>query len=170
MADTPQQGEKTPSTDGEERKAQPGKGRTWRVYAMVLPALAAVAFALVLFVLKPLFPPLDAEDGKEAKVSVGTVVSLNSVIVNLAESKGRRYLKARVEIEVAGDEESVQEAEERKPHLLDLLIDLLSRKRVEEVTSTEGRDRLRGEIRERFSRELGADKLLRVLITEFVIQ
>ncbi len=168
MAEIERKDEFTPSTGGEEQGGKPKKGRTRLLYAAALPALAALAFALVLFVVKPLFPPPEAGEG--VKAASGKIVPLQPVIVNLAGSEGRRYLKARVELEVSADERGVKEIEERKPLLLDLLIETLSRKRFEEVSEAEGREHLRKEILEQFTRELGAGKVRRVFLTEFVVQ
>jgi flagellar basal body-associated protein FliL len=165
MADVEKEPEGTSSL---EEGGKPKKRGGLLLYLIGFPVLAAAAFAFVLFVLKPFFPPLEAQ--QEVKAAFRKIVPLEAVIVNLAGTEGRRYLKAKVELEVPGGEKVVREVEERKPHLRDLLIDLLSRKHLEEVAEASGRDLLRREILERFSEELGDGKVRRILLTEFVIQ
>lgn len=138
----------------------------------ILAALAAGAFAIVLFVVRPMFPPLAAGDvkPKPAAHKFGRVVALDSVVVNVAQTEGRRYLKATVHIEVPEEEKVVKEVESRKPQLLDLIVATLTKKTLSEVTAPEALDRLRGEVLERVSQALGPERVRQVFITEFVVQ
>ena len=141
----------------------------------VLGGLAVLGVCLGLFVLRPLFPPaLPGASGAPAKPAArekfGRVVALEPVVVNLAQSEGRRYLKATVHLEVAEEERVVKEVESRKPQLADLLVSTLTKKTLAEVTAPEALDRLRAEIQERARQELGPERIHRVFITEFVVQ
>lgn len=138
----------------------------------ILAGLAAGAFAVVLFVVRPVFPPLAAGDvkTKPAAHKFGRVVALDSVVVNVAQTEGRRYLKATVHIEVPEEEKVVKEVESRRPQLLDLIVATLTKKTLSEVTAPEALDKLRGEVLERVSQALGPDRVRQVFITEFVVQ
>jgi flagellar FliL protein len=138
----------------------------------ILVALAAGAFAVVLFVVRPMFPSPVAGETKPKTTThkFGRVVALDSVVVNLAQTEGRRYLKATVHIEVPEEEKVVKEVESRKPQLLDLIVATLTKKTLSEVTAPEALDKLRGEVLERVSQALGPERVRQVFITEFVVQ
>jgi flagellar FliL protein len=138
----------------------------------ILAALAGGAFAVALFVVRPMFPPVAAGDvkAKPTPHKFGRVVALDSVVVNVAQTEGRRYLKATVHIEVPEEEKIVKEVESRKPQLLDLIVATLTKKTLSEVTAPEALDRLRGEVLERVNQALGPERVRQVFITEFVVQ
>jgi flagellar protein FliL len=138
----------------------------------ILGGLSVAAFAVALFVVRPLFPPVGAVEAKTpaAPAKFGRVVALDPVVVNLAQTEGRRYLKANVHLEVPEEEKVVKEVEARKPQLLDLLVATLAKKTLVEVTAPEGLDALRVELLERMGQALGKEKVRRVFITEFVVQ
>jgi flagellar FliL protein len=134
--------------------------------------LAAGALALVLFVVRPLFPPVagGTAKGPAAAPRFGRVLALDAVVVNVAQTEGRRYLKTTIQLEVPEEEKAVKEVEGRKAQLLDLLIAILAKKSLAELSAPDALERLRAEVHERLSQELGREKVRRVFITEFVIQ
>jgi flagellar FliL protein len=138
----------------------------------ILTGLAGAAFALVLFVVRPMFPPLMAGTPRSAEAvhTFGRVIALDAVVVNLAQTEGRRYLKAAVHVEVPEDEKVVKEVEARKPQLLDAIVSALAKKSLTDVTAPEALDKLRGEMLERMGQTLGPERVRRVFITEFVVQ
>ena len=141
----------------------------------IFVALAGAAFAVALFVVRPLFPPLKAGSTppppeKAAPAKFGRVISLESVVVNVAQTEGRRYLKATIQLEVAEDEKVVKEVESRKVQIVDLLVATLAKKSLADVTTPDALDRLRGELYERISQEFDKEKVRRIFITEFVVQ
>jgi flagellar FliL protein len=101
---------------------------------------------------------------------LGRVIALESVVVNIAQTEGRRYLKATVHVEVPEEEKIVKEVETRKPLVLDTLVATLSKKSLADVTAPEALDRLRAEVLERLTATLGPERVRRVFITEFVVQ
>ena len=133
--------------------------------AAAMLGMAVVALVLVLFVLKPLLVPADPAQAKQKLPSH----SLGSVVVNVAETEGRRYLKASVEVE-PGDPKAVREIEGRRSQLVDVTIGLLSSKSLTDVTTAEGRDRIKKELLERMNAELGGQKIAKVYFVEFVVQ
>jgi len=137
-------------------------------------ALAGAAFAVALFVVRPMFPPPKAGSApapeKAAPAKFGRVISLESVVVNVAQTEGRRYLKATIQLEVAEDEKVVKEVEARKVQIIDLLVATLAKKSLADVTTPDALDRLRGELYERISQEFDKEKVRRIFITEFVVQ
>jgi flagellar FliL protein len=138
----------------------------------ILVGLGAGAFAVVLFVVRPMFPPIPSGEVKSRASSskFGRVVALDSVVVNVAQTEGRRYLKTTVHLEVPEEEKIVKEVESRKPQLLDLIVATLTKKSLAEVTAPEALDKLRGEILDRMTQALGPDRVRQVFVTEFVVQ
>ena len=154
-------------------EAQPSKKTSSLVMTIgIFAGLAAAAFAIVLFVVRPLFPPMASGDVKPKPVAhkFGHVMALDSVVVNIAQTEGRRYLKATVHLEIPEEEKLVKELESRKPQMIDVIVSTLSKKTLTDVTAPEALDRLRGEMLERLTAVMGADRVRQVFVTEFVVQ
>ena len=121
---------------------------------------------------------LSSKEGASAKTTTGKVISsdmqapvfnMKSFIVNLAGSKGRRYLKVTMSLQL--DAAEVQNEIERKmPELRDQILTVLSSKSYEDIRDAVGKRRLRRELVSRVNRILKTGKTHRVFLTEFVIQ
>ncbi|MCK6467218.1 MAG: flagellar basal body-associated FliL family protein [Candidatus Brocadia sinica] len=113
------------------------------------------------------------EKGKEDKKEVAEesmIVPLDTVIVNLCGSGGRRYLKAKINLE-ARDEDVKKKIEARSVQIKDRLISILSSKTLEDAEGLEGQESLRREIKDAVDVVLKVeDGVLQVYFTEFVIQ
>lgn len=113
------------------------------------------------------------EKGKEDKKEVveeSMIVPLDTVIVNLCGSGGRRYLKAKINLE-ARDEDVKKKIEARSVQIKDRLISILSSKTLEDAEGLEGQESLRREIKDAVDVVLKVeDGILQVYFTEFVIQ
>ncbi len=103
----------------------------------------------------------------EEKEVVGKVIPLETFIVNLAGSKGRKVAKVNMELELKGDKTS-EEIEKRKAQVRDIIIIILSSKTYEEVSSREGKDNLRNEIKDTINSFLVSGKISNVFFTEFI--
>lgn len=103
----------------------------------------------------------------EEKSFIGKVVPLETFIVNLSGSKGRRIAKVNMELELQGD--NVQnEIDKRKAQIRDIIIIILSSKTYDEVSSREGKDVLKNEIKDTLNAFLTKGKILNVYFTEFI--
>lgn len=113
------------------------------------------------------------EKGEEDKKSVEDelmIVPVETVIVNLSGSSGRRYLKAKINLE-ARDGEVKKKIETNSVQIKDRLISILSSKTLEEAEGLEGQENLRREIKDAVDVVLKAEGgILQVYFTEFVIQ
>ena len=98
---------------------------------------------------------------------IGNVVPLETFIVNLAGSKGRKILKVNMELEVKGAD-VIQEIDNRKAQIRDFIIIILSSKTFEEVSVKEGKDHLRNEIKDNINTFLVKGKVSNVYFTEFI--
>lgn len=110
-------------------------------------------------------------EAAEKKDFVGKVVPMETFMVNLAGSKGRRLAKVNMELELKESEvegKVAQEIEQRKAQIRDIIIIILSSKSYEEVSSREGKDNLRSEIKDTINSFLTTGKISNVFFTEFI--
>ncbi|XGC80375.1 flagellar basal body-associated protein FliL [Bdellovibrio bacteriovorus] len=108
-----------------------------------------------------------AHEATEQKEVIGKVIPLETFIVNLAGSKGRKVAKVNMELEVQG-EHVLEEIEKRKAQVRDIIIIILSSKSFEDVSSREGKDNLRNEIKDTINSFLVQGKISNVFFTEFI--
>jgi len=114
-------------------------------------------------------PATVATPGQEKQGEIGPTYSLGTFIVNLNDPAGRRYLKVRAELELSQPESSRQ-VERMLPQLRDTVILALTSKTYEDISSTEGKIRLRHELLGQLNRHLGNGFLKTIYFTEFVVQ
>ncbi len=113
------------------------------------------------------------EKGKEDKKTVeeeSMIITFDPVIVNLSESGGRRYLKAKVNLE-AKDGNAKKAIETKLIQIKDRLISILSSNTLEDIEGLEGQENLRKEIKDAVDVLLKMEcGVLQVYFTEFVVQ
>lgn len=109
---------------------------------------------------------------KQNQNEIGKVIPLETFIVNLAGSKGRKVLKVNMELEVKsnteGDGNIVSEIDNRKAQIKDFIIIILSSKTYEEISTKEGKDFLRNEIKDNINTFLSKGKITNVYFTELI--
>lgn len=108
-----------------------------------------------------------SEADKTFTEEVGKVIPLETFIVNLANSKGRKVLKVNMELEVTGSD-IVQEVDNRKAQIRDFIIIILSVKTYEQISTKEGKDDLRTEIKDKVNSFLSKGKITNVYFTELI--
>lgn len=97
------------------------------------------------------------------------MLKIGTIVVNIAGTDGRRYL--RTTLEVGAAEKESKHIEELKPVLLDAAHAVLGAESLANLLEPEQRDTLKGELRERLNAAVGKrDAITHVLLTEFVIQ
>jgi flagellar FliL protein len=107
---------------------------------------------------------------KEDQVArIGDVWPMGTMIVNLMDGNGERYLKAVIQIETSGPE-CISELNMLKPKIIDNILDLLSSKKYRDIVGFEGKQRLREEISMRVNNYISKGRIRYVYFTEFVIQ
>jgi flagellar FliL protein len=107
--------------------------------------------------------------GDGTKGDMGPVFSLDSFIVNLNEPLGKRYLKAKVTLELP-DERLMQEVERRLPQFRDAILTMLSSKTYNDISDLTGKYQLRAEIISILNGYLKTGKIENVYFTEFIVQ
>ncbi|RMF87161.1 MAG: flagellar basal body protein FliL [Nitrospirae bacterium] len=112
----------------------------------------------------------DEGGAKEKEESfIGTLFELDPMIVNLEQSKGKRYLKVKMSLEL--NKESVQEeVKARLPQLRDAILLMLSSKSFKEVSTVEGKLALRDALLTRINGLLTTGFVKRIYFEEFVVQ
>ena len=154
----------------EEAAAPKSKKGLILILVGLLVVVGAGGFAVWKFVLSD--TPADGEEGKTEsakQVETETIVySLSPFVVNLFDTKGSRYLKLKVELELINCTED--DVKKKEPKIRDSLIILLSSKKYEEIGSIEGKLRLREEITYRINSILGEGKVKGIFFTDFVVQ
>ncbi len=108
---------------------------------------------------------------KAKKQESGTVVPLDSFIVNLLDKAGlgRRYLKVTIELEVKGAQDQLL-VDSYKTQLRDTILVLLSGLSFNEVNTIEAKLDLKQSLLSRINQIMGGGIVRRIYFTEFVVQ
>lgn len=109
------------------------------------------------------------EATKGAAPVIGEMLVMEPFVVNLADPKGKRYLKVKIELELE-NKEAVDKATKVSPKLRDMVIMMLTSLGFEEVMTPEGKIRVRDELLERFNEIMRPDHIKNIYFTEFVVQ
>jgi flagellar FliL protein len=101
--------------------------------------------------------------------AVGSITPIEDIVVNPAGSSGTRYLCTTVALEstkpLVADEITT-----REPQIRDTLIEILSRRSVEELSALSTRDELRAEIKTAVNEMLTSGEVVGVYLSNFVLQ
>lgn len=100
--------------------------------------------------------------------SGGLVLPLPPVTVNLSDPGGRRYLKLGMEVEVNAD--VAAELKANSARIRDAVIMLLAGKSYGDISTPDGKVLLKAEIAARLNQILGAQRVVRVYLTDFVVE
>ncbi|MDO5484522.1 MAG: flagellar basal body-associated FliL family protein, partial [Desulfovibrionaceae bacterium] len=100
--------------------------------------------------------------------STGLVMPLPMITVNLSDPGGRRYLKLGMEVEANADIST--ELKVQEPRIRDAIIMLLAGKSYGEVASPDGKVMLKAEVAARLNQILGAQRVVRIYFTDFVVE
>jgi flagellar basal body-associated protein FliL len=140
--------------------------------ALAVALQVAVAIALVHWVGRPWLagePWFWERAATTDSVELGPLVAMDEILVNVAETGGRRFFRTALALEMTDPSAEVR-AVERMPVLRGKVIDLLSRKRMEELVTPSARDDLRVELMHALNAEVGSGNLRDVHFTEFLVQ
>lgn len=108
-------------------------------------------------------------DAQEKKAVIGPKYPLETLIVNLSDPGGNRYLRLSLELELS-KLELEKELKMRSSQIKDALLMIISSKGIKDINTAEGKNRLRMRIMERLNEILTAGPITSVFFTEFVIQ
>lgn len=156
-------------TDEEEVPAS-GNGKLLIIVVVVNMVVVLGAAGAVFFAMQgQAQPAAAAEPEVEEPDTIGPLVSLDSIVVNLDESQATHYLRASFQIEVV-DAEHQPQVEERLVPIRNAVILFLSSLSVEDTQGEEAREIVLDTILELGNEALGSELIRRVYFTEFVVQ
>ena len=151
-----------------------GKKKMIIIGAIILTAVA-VGAAVFFFMHGRGEADEDGEEGGEnahaaaATKKVHAIYSMEPLIVNVHDSAELRYLKIKLDFEISGPEAKA-EIDPFLPQMQDAILVLLSGKQMAEITTTEGKNRLKEEIMAGVGKIVPPKKITRVYFTDFVVQ
>jgi flagellar FliL protein len=99
---------------------------------------------------------------------VGKLVPMETFLVNLAGTRGNKLVKINMELEVEGPKVE-DEIDRRKPQIRDIIIILLSSKTYDQMTTRQGKEALRDEVKDTVNSFLVKGKIKKVYFTDFIV-
>ena len=110
-----------------------------------------------------------AKEKAKEEANLGVMFPLDPLIVNLAGSQGKRFLKVTISFELSTPEVHA-ELKENIQKVTDSILVLLSSKNFEDVYSVQGKFKLKDEVTTRVNRFLVVGHVKEAYFTEFIIQ
>lgn len=149
-----------------------GEGGEKKASKMPLFAMMAVVLLLNSLVVAKLFMSGDKKPKDEKPIEeIGPKMPLEEFLVNLGGSN-EHYLKATIALGLRKGLTEEKFKEETAP-IRDAIIMVMSNKKTEEIATTEGKEKLKEEIRSAINKDLGSErdpKIIRVYFTNFTAQ
>lgn len=172
--------EKEESKEGEQKGK---KSPTLLIIIVVVAVLLIVAIALFAFLLtgseESAGGSAPAAKGQAMQregsarnpdmTNIGPMVEMEDFTVNLLNENGKRYLRTKINLEL-DSEDLMPEIDKKIPVLRDIIIQILASKQVEEITTKDGKERLKDELVKAVNRALIDGQIKNVYFTTFVIQ
>ncbi|MFT3813829.1 MAG: flagellar basal body-associated FliL family protein [Acidovorax sp.] len=140
------------ATKNEPAKAQ-ASGKKKIVIIAVVALVAIVGGAAALLMMRHGGDEEGAAPQKAAKVAP-TFLSLENMVVNLADPGGDRFIQLGVTLELA-DAKALEEVKQYLPAIRSGILLLLSQRSSQELMTREGKDKLADDILREVSRPLG---------------
>lgn len=113
--------------------------------------------------------PAEGEATAEGEVVGPQNIEFKPFIVNLSDGSGKRYLKMSMSVEV--DSEALgQEINNKMPMFRDTILLLLSSLSYDDISTLDGKMRLRNQILNRINTQLSSGKIKNIYFSEFVVQ
>jgi flagellar FliL protein len=109
------------------------------------------------------------EKKPEEQLAIGPTYKLETMIVNLADEGGKRYLRVNMEFELSAAELE-KEIATRLPQIRDIVLMILPAKKYADISTTEGKIAVRDEMITKLNEVLKSGKINTIYFTEFVVQ
>ena len=171
-------GEKKGEEKDEEKDEEKQEKAVKRAFPLKLVIIAVLALLVAgggFMVWKKMSAPKEKgqivaiKEKDNANPDMGPIYPLETIIVNLLDPNGRRYLKIQIQLEL--DNEALKaEIDKRMPQFKDAIISLLSSKTIPDINSVEGKMQLRAELAALFNQHLKSGKITNVFFMDFIIQ
>ena len=111
----------------------------------------------------------EEEEVVEEDNTMGPIYKMDTMIVNLADQGGKRYLRITMELEMSTPELTM-EIETRRPQLRDAILMIIPTKQYADIGSTEGKILLRDELIVTMNGILKTGTIITIYFSEFVVQ
>ena len=111
----------------------------------------------------------EEEPPPEEQVTIGPIYKLETMIVNLADQGGKRYLRITMELELSSPELTA-EIDKRLPQLRDAVLMILPTKTYADIGTTQGKIALRDELLAKLNSFLKTGTVNTIYFSEFVVQ
>ncbi|MDL2275789.1 flagellar basal body-associated FliL family protein [Desulfosarcina sp. OttesenSCG-928-G10] len=106
---------------------------------------------------------------QEEENVLGPMLSLETMIVNLADDGGKRYLRVTMALELSGPE-AMSSINMRLPQIRDTILMILPTKTYKDVSTTGGKVALRNELMGAVNQLINKGRVSNIYFTEFVVQ
>ena len=115
------------------------------------------------------------EDVAKQEIAMGPIYKMDTMIVNLADQGGKRYLRITMEFELKpaeniGEKDVIAEIEKRLPQIRDTILMILPSKPYADIATTTGKIALRDELIAKLNTYLKKGQITTIYFTEFVVQ
>lgn len=120
----------------------------------------------------PLPPPSGDGHGGEAEeaVAIGPEnIEFKPFIANLGDGGGKRFLKLTMSVE-ADTPQLAAEINQKMPQIRDIILMLLTSLSYDDISTLDGKLRLRGQMLNRINTQLSSGKIRNIYFSEFVVQ
>jgi len=111
----------------------------------------------------------EAKGGEGAAAGVTSIYPMEPFIVNIYDGQELRYLKLKVEFEMANPQVK-PELEAKMAPLRDAILILLTTKTMQEIQDLQGKNQLREQILAAVGKVVPPSKVTKVYFTDFVVQ
>lgn len=152
-----------------------GKGKV--VIAVIVVLVLLIAGLVAVFFYATSEPKAQEAQSEQAAASesnakylrIGPIFQLDQFIVNLLSQGGRRYLKVSISLEMTTPNLENELNAKRAP-VRDIIIDILTSKSIDDISTTRGKDKLKEEIIQRLNEILVDGKIRNIFLTDMAIQ
>ncbi len=134
----------------------PAKGKKLIILIAII-AVLAIAAAAAFVLLKQRHGPDEEEGASKAAVTVPTFLPLDSLVVNLADPGGDRFVQIGITLELA-DEKTATMVKQYLPSIRNGILMLVSQRTAEELLERDGKERLAADVLGEVSAPLGYGK------------
>lgn len=106
---------------------------------------------------------------EEEESTIGPLYALDTMIVNLSDHGGKRYLRVTMALELS-DPDVQATIESRLPQVRDAILMILPTKTYDDISTTDGKIALRQEVMEKINGLITKGRVDNIYFTEFVVQ
>lgn len=154
----------------EEKKIPGGLKKALILFVGLQVLMAASAFVFLKMYLSPKIQAAYEKPAKSENEERGQIHLIEDILVNPAGTDGTRYLSTSIGLETSDFSHETDRFEELTPIIRDIFIAILSSKTMAELSSIDGKEKLRGEILAQVNEAVKPDSVCRVYFVDYVLQ